>query len=88
MQQQKRAGSDFTSMTPLLSDLAPLLTESKLAIYLDCVPATLRGYRVHGNGPPFIKLGSGKKAAVRYDLAKVIAWLEEQTRNNTTEGGR
>lgn len=53
-----------------------LLTTEELAAYLGCAPRTLMCQRVYGKGPPFIKLGAGKKSAVRYLLSDVHAWLK------------
>jgi hypothetical protein len=36
-----------------------------------------------GDGPPFIKLGDGAKAPVRYHLGKLRKWLEEHAFLNT-----
>lgn len=63
------------------------LTTDKMAAYLDCAPRTLMCKRVDGSGPPYRKLGSGKKSAVRYYLPDVLAWLEKQARENTSQQG-
>lgn len=63
------------------------LTTEKMAAYLDCAPRTLMCKRVNGSGPPYRKLGSGKKSAVRYYLPDVLAWLESQSRANTSQRG-
>lgn len=65
-----------------------LLTTREAAAFLKVAPQTLIAQRVRGGGPPYAKLGSGPKAAVRYDLAKVTAWLEEQSRENTSQQKR
>lgn len=70
-----------------ISDGGPLLTTEKMAAYLDCAPRTLMCQRVNGGGPPYVKLGSGKKAAVRYRMSDVLAWLEAQGRENTSQQG-
>ena len=61
------------------------LTTEKLAAYLDCAPRTLMCKRVNGSGPPYRKLGTGKKSSVRYFLPDVLAWLEKQSRENTAQ---
>jgi hypothetical protein len=43
----------------------------------------LEKLRVVGGGPPFIKVGK----AVRYKLADLDTWLEEQKRGSTSEYG-
>jgi hypothetical protein len=45
----------------------PLLTDMAAAAFLSVSPATLRSWRCRGVGPNYVKLGRGKKAAVRYD---------------------
>lgn len=61
------------------------LTTEKMAAYLDCAPRTLMCKRVNGSGPPYRKLGTGRKSAVRYYLPDVLAWLEKQARENTSQ---
>ena len=53
-----------------------LLTDDEAAPLLNVSPATLRSWRCRGVGPPYVKLGCGKKAPVRYsesDLQQFIA---------------
>jgi hypothetical protein len=64
-----------------------LLTTREAAAFLKVAPQTLIAQRVRGGGPPFIKLGNGPKSAVRYNLSKVVSWLEEQSRENTSQQG-
>jgi hypothetical protein len=45
---------------------SPLMTDSLAAARLGISPTTLRSWRCRGIGPQYIKLGRGKKAAVRY----------------------
>jgi hypothetical protein len=57
------------------SDLAsPLLTAGQAARFLALAPQTLANWRVSGHGPAFLKLGG----AVRYDLADLRAFLDQQ----------
>ena len=43
----------------------------------------LSNWRVVGDGPPFMKLGSGPKSPVRYRLGEIRKWLGERTFANT-----
>jgi hypothetical protein len=63
------------------ADDEALLTECKLAALLDLKPASLRFWRARSvrQGPPFIKLGRGKCAEVRYCVGDVREWLARQT---------
>lgn len=54
-------------------ELESLMTEHEVAEQLAIKVATLRKWRVTGNGPTFIKLGS----AVRYLPSDVELFLEE-----------
>jgi predicted DNA-binding transcriptional regulator AlpA len=58
-----------------------LLTGSETAPLIGIQPKTLETWRWRGFGPPFIKIGH----LVRYRKEDVLAWLEAQTRRNTTE---
>jgi predicted DNA-binding transcriptional regulator AlpA len=62
-----------------------LMTCSETADFLRLHESTLERMRGNGSGPPFIKLGPGKKAPVRYSRADVVAWIEKQRRNSTSE---
>ena len=56
-----------------------LLTEDEAAAYLGVKPATLKRQRVSRiNCPPYIKLGDSKRSPVRYDEAKLVAWVESR----------
>lgn len=56
-----------------------LLTAAELAAKLHKTTASLAQWRYKGVGPKFIKIGGG----VRYRVADVEAWLEDQTRSQT-----
>ncbi|MEL6291685.1 MAG: helix-turn-helix domain-containing protein [Pseudomonadota bacterium] len=49
---------------------------------------TFERQRVQGDGPPFVKLGNGSRARVVYRGADLIAWIESQIRNSTSDRGR
>jgi predicted site-specific integrase-resolvase len=52
-----------------------LLTEAEVAERLRVSRATLRDWRHRKIGPPFLKLGRAKQAAIRYRDADLAPWL-------------
>ena len=52
------------------------ITTVQAADYLNLSPKTLERYRVDGNGPPFHKLGKGKRSRVLYKLDDLETWLQ------------
>ena len=61
-----------------------LLTESEFADMIRLKSQSVRKRRLSGSGPRFIKLAGGR-GPVRYRLADILEWLNEQTRNSTSE---
>ena len=57
-----------------------LVTTRELADLLGITDTTLRMWRMQRRGPAWFRLGT--RGRVRYDLARVRAWLEE---NETTK---
>ena len=55
-----------------------LLTTKQLAELLQYSEAHLARLRVEGGGPPFIKLGPGRQAKIRYRRTEVEKWLSER----------
>ena len=53
-----------------------LLTEREVREITGIPMGTLRRWRCVGEGPPFIKLGSGPKARVRYDAIDILSYVE------------
>jgi hypothetical protein len=53
-----------------------LLTERQVSDILATPMGTLRRWRCVGDGPPFIKMGSGPKARVKYDSVDILAYVE------------
>lgn len=56
-----------------------LVDDVYLAEMTGITKRTFQNWRVDGTGPKFIKLGS----CIRYRLADVLAWLEENEREST-----
>lgn len=53
-----------------------LLNEREAAGLLRLARHTLRDWRSEGRGPRFIRLGSGKRASIRYDLSDLQSFIE------------
>lgn len=65
-------------------DLDELITTKEAATILGLKTNTLEIYRHQGKGPPFVKIGSGAKAPVRYQRAALAEWLAQQTFTSTS----
>lgn len=44
-----------------------------------------RRARVTGDGPPFAKIGAGRRGAVRYKKSTLLAWFDARTIANTSQ---
>lgn len=53
-----------------------LLTERQVFAITAIPTGTLRRWRCTGEGPPYIKMGNGPKARVRYDAVDILAYVE------------
>ena len=62
--------------TPRAPCDADLLKEGCAAEACDLSVKTLQAWRVSGKGPKYLKLGAGKRAAVRYRRGDLLAFLE------------
>ncbi|MCY4753579.1 hypothetical protein [Pelomonas aquatica] len=60
------------------------LTPPQTGAVLQTTTDQLANWRVTGEGPPFVKMGSGPKAQVRYPLGGVRKWRDERTFTNTS----
>jgi hypothetical protein len=61
--------------------LAKLLSERQLADRWNATPRMLQAQRLRGDGPLFVKIGR----LVRYRLADVIRFEQDQLRRSTSE---
>jgi phage terminase Nu1 subunit (DNA packaging protein) len=52
-----------------------MLTEVQVSKLFKVSIKTLQGWRASGIGPPFMKLGPGRQAAVRYERAVLVAYI-------------
>ena len=64
--------------------LPVLVNEAGAALVLSLSVKTLRRWRWAGRGPRFIKIG----AAVRYDPADLVAFIEAGRRQSTSDLGQ
>jgi len=62
-----------------------LLTTIEAAAYLRLAPKTLERLRVTAGGPPFLKVGPGKRARVLYRQSDLDAWLAKFSYASTSE---
>jgi len=69
-------------MSKPLTPITRLHNEKEESQRLGISARTLQQWRIKGDGPPFIKLGS----AVRYSPEQVDAWLSARVRINTVGG--
>lgn len=53
-----------------------LLTTREAAEALALSPRTLEAFRLRGNGPDYIRIGTSPRGAVRYREADLLAWIE------------
>lgn len=53
-----------------------VLIPAEVAEMLGVAEGTLTQWRYRGQGPPFVRLGGGRGAAVRYLRADIDAWLK------------
>lgn len=54
-----------------------LITDKKAAEITKMSVQTLRNHRCQGIGLPYIKLGHGKRSAIRYRLSDIRKYIEE-----------
>jgi len=63
-----------------MSMTAPLMDTTAAANLLGLPSQTLRQWRCAGLGPDYIKLGSGRMAAVRYTVDDIHRYIDEHRR--------
>jgi len=56
----------------------PLLTPAQVATLLQVKVTTLEAWRSRRTGPNWIRLGEGKRAAIRYQQSAIDTYLQEQ----------
>lgn len=74
------ARATFGSLAP-----ADLVSRKEAAALLGLSHRSLEAWASSGTkGPPFIRLGEGPKAHVRYQVGALLTWIEERSRVSTT----
>src|SRR5947209_983071 len=65
--------------------LSDLLSPPQAAAYLGKSPKSMAVWRNQGLGPPWLRVGTGPTAPVRYRRAELIAWLETRLFTSTAQ---
>lgn len=60
------------------------LNPKQAAALMSVAVNTLARLRMHGDGPPYIKRGKGKQAAIRYGRSDLEAWMASHARRSTS----
>ena len=68
-----------TTLYPTKNNLDRPLTTEEAAHVLHVSCSTLRRWRSMRMGPRYIRLGNKVGSAIRYRLADLLKWLDEQT---------
>lgn len=66
---------------PLPEDDYALMGEDAGAAFCHLTPRAMQNFRLKGNGPRFIKIGS---RCIRYRKIDLIEWQESQVRTSTS----
>ncbi|MEM7620188.1 MAG: helix-turn-helix domain-containing protein [Pseudomonadota bacterium] len=72
-------------MSLSLSDQDIYLTSDEAAKLLRLSTRTLERMRVTGDGPRFMKAGTGKRSRVLYKTSDISEWLENNAYHSTSE---
>lgn len=54
-----------------------LLNTDEAAKAIGFSQKTLESWRLHGTGPKYVKIGTGKRSAVRYRPADLATWITQ-----------
>lgn len=78
---ENRAVAVMPKLIAANNDPEKYINEKEAADFLGLSFRTLQGYRSAGGGPQFLKL----QKAVRYKIADLIAWTEDNKKANTSQ---
>lgn len=67
-----------------MSEQAPLLDQGAVAAVLGVSPRTLEGWRHHGGGPKFVKLG--RRVVYRHE--DILEFIESRVCRNTADSSQ
>ena len=56
-----------------------LLTPKEAAVFLHISEAQLKGYRMEGTGPPFVRINA---RVIRYRVRDLLAWINDRVEND------
>lgn len=56
-----------------------LLTTEEVAEILGLSVGTLDNKRSNGDGPPYVRIGRGSRAPIRYEQTALYKWIKEQS---------
>ena len=73
------------AQAPTLDTNKPTLSHIEAAALMGVTEGTLRVWRCTGKGPRFTKYGDNPRGTVVYRRDDVIAWMDDQTYNSTSE---
>lgn len=62
-----------------LDEYPAMMSPHQAGAYLGVSVETLKGWRKRGGGPPYVKLGEGQSAAVRYPREDLRRYTEDNT---------
>lgn len=65
--------------------LDALADTKQVAAYLRISHQKLEADRTHGRGCPFVKIGKGPRACVRYVKRDVLNWIEGKIQRSTSQ---
>ena len=68
-----------TTLYPTKNNIERPLSTEEAAHVLHASRSTLRRLRKNGEGPRYIRLGKRPGSAIRYRIADLMKWLDEQT---------
>ncbi|HLW54413.1 MAG TPA: helix-turn-helix domain-containing protein [Candidatus Angelobacter sp.] len=60
-----------------------MMNQAGAATFLNVPPRTLERWRLEGVGPQWIKLGHGKRGAVRYHRRALLEYIRQRTRESS-----
>ena len=65
-----------------------LLNEADAAKLCGLTARSLQEMRYQGSGPPFVKLGDGRAAPIRYGVADLHLWINTRQRYRSTRAAQ
>ncbi len=63
-----------------------VLSVPETASFLSSTKSWLDQARLRGDGPPFVRIGTGRGARVGYRMIDLQRWLDTRVRRSTSEG--